>query len=57
MRETVEAIGISHGAVVSMLNVHLGIPEPSAWWVPHLLTIDHKSDRMITSKEYLFSVV
>ena len=42
VREIVEAIGISHGSVVSILNDHLGMRKLFARWVPCLLTIDHK---------------
>ena len=41
MREIVEAIGISHGSVVSILKDHLGMKKLSAKSVPRLLTIDH----------------
>ena len=40
-REIVEAIGISHASVVSILKDHLGMKRLSARWVPRLLTIDH----------------
>ena len=41
VREIVEAIGISHGSVVSILKDHLGMKKLSARWVPGLLTINH----------------
>jgi len=52
MRELVEATSISHGTVISILNEQLGMKNLSARWVPHLLTVDHKHDRVI-SKQYL----
>ncbi|QQP51330.1 Mariner transposase [Caligus rogercresseyi] len=45
VREIVEAIGISHGSVVSILKDHLAMKKLSARWVPRLLTIDHKRNR------------
>jgi histone-lysine N-methyltransferase SETMAR len=53
VREIVEAIGISHGSVVSILNDHLGMRKLSARWVPRLLTVDHKRNRVTTSQEGL----
>ena len=53
MREIVEAIGILHGLVVSILNDHLGMRKLSTRCVLHLLTTDHKSNRVRTSKECL----
>ena len=53
VREIVEAIGISHGSVVSILKDHLGMKKLSARWVPRLLTIDHKRNRVTTSIECL----
>ena len=47
VREIVEAIGIS------ILKDHLGMKNPSARWVPRLLTIDHKHNRVTTSIECL----
>ncbi|KAG5309238.1 SETMR methyltransferase, partial [Acromyrmex insinuator] len=45
VRELVEAAGISHGTVISILHEQLGMKKLSARWVPHLLTVDHKRDR------------
>ncbi|QQP52895.1 Putative mariner transposase [Caligus rogercresseyi] len=53
VREIVEAIGISHGSVVSILKDHLAMKKLSARWVPRLLTIDHKRNRVTTSMECL----
>ena len=53
VREIVEAIGISHGSVVSILKDHLGMKKLSARWVPCLVTIDHKRNRVTTSIECL----
>ncbi|KAG5313928.1 SETMR methyltransferase, partial [Acromyrmex insinuator] len=49
VRELVEATGISHGTVISIL----GMEKLSARWVPRLLTVDHKRDRVTISKQYL----
>ena len=46
VRELVEATGISHGTVISILHEQLGMKKLSARWVPHLLTVDHKRDRV-----------
>ena len=51
--EIVEAIGISYGSVVSILKDHLCMKKLSARWVPRLLTIDHKRNRVTTSIESL----
>ena len=53
VREIVEAIGISHGSVVSVLKDHLVMKNPSPRWVLRLLTIDHKRTRVTTSIECL----
>ncbi|QQP40773.1 Putative mariner transposase [Caligus rogercresseyi] len=53
VREIVEAIGISHGSVVSILKDHLAMKNLSARWVLRLLTIDHKRNRVTTSMECL----
>ena len=50
VRSIVEAIGISHGSVVSILKDHLGMKTLSARWV---LTVDHKRNRVTTSIECL----
>ena len=55
LREIVEAIGISHGSVVSILNDHLGMKKLSARWVPRLLTIDHERNR--DNFDQMFGVV
>ena len=43
VRELIEATGISHGTVISILQ--LGMKKLSARWVSCLLTVDHKRDR------------
>ena len=53
VREIVEAISILHGSVVSNLKDHLGMKNLSARWVPRLLTIVHKRNRVTTSLECL----
>ena len=53
VREIVDAIGISYGSVVSILNDQLGLRKLSARWVPRLLSIDHKRKRVTASKDCL----
>ncbi|KYM96853.1 hypothetical protein ALC62_12463 [Cyphomyrmex costatus] len=53
MRELVEATGISHGTVISILHKQLGMKKLSARMVRRLLTVDHKRDRVTTSKQFL----
>ncbi|KAG5331535.1 SETMR methyltransferase, partial [Acromyrmex charruanus] len=53
VRELVEATGISHGTVISILHEQLGMKKLSAKWVPRLLTVDHKRDRVTISKQCL----
>ncbi|KAG5336199.1 SETMR methyltransferase, partial [Acromyrmex heyeri] len=53
VRELVEATGISHGTVISILHEQLDIEKLSAKWVPRLLTVDHKHDRVTISKQCL----
>lgn len=48
----VEAIVISHGPVVSILNDHFGMRNLSAGWVLPLLTSDEKRNFVTTSKYY-----
>ena len=38
-RKIVEAIGISHGSVVSIMEDHLGMKKLSTRWVPRLLIV------------------
>lgn len=52
MREIVETIGIAHVSVVSALDDHLYIRKPPARWVPRLLTVEYKCNRVITSKVF-----
>lgn len=49
VREIEKATGISHGAVVSILSEKLHMKKLSARWVPHLLTVDNKRNRVIDS--------
>ena len=51
MREIVDAIGISYCSVVSILNDQLGLKKLSARWVPRLLSVDHKRNRVSTLKD------
>ena len=39
--------------MVSILNGQLGLRKLSARWVPRLLSIDHKRNRVTTSKDCL----
>jgi len=41
VRELVEATGISHGTVISILHEQLGMKKLSARWMLCLLTVDH----------------
>ncbi|KAG5312849.1 SETMR methyltransferase, partial [Acromyrmex insinuator] len=47
------ATGISHGTVISILHEQLGMKKLSARWVPRLLTVDHKRNRVTISKQCL----
>ena len=49
VRELVEATGILHGTVISILHEQLSMKKLSARWVPRLLTVDHKRDRVTIS--------
>ena len=53
VRERVEATGISHGTVISILHEQLSMKKLSARWVLCLLTVDHKRDRVTISKQCL----
>jgi len=44
VRELVEATGISHGTVISILHEQLGMEKLSTRWMPHLLTVNHKRE-------------
>ncbi|KAG5313929.1 SETMR methyltransferase, partial [Acromyrmex insinuator] len=41
--ELVEATGISHGTVISILHEQLGMKKLSVRWMPRLLSVDHNS--------------
>ena len=56
VRELVEATGISHSIVISILHEQLGMKKLSTRWVPRLLTVDHKRDRVTISKQ-CFNVI
>ncbi|KAG5329647.1 SETMR methyltransferase, partial [Acromyrmex charruanus] len=53
VREVVEATGISHGTVISILHEQLDMKKLSARWVPRLLTVNHKRDCVTISKQCL----
>lgn len=53
VRELAEAVGISTGSVVSILHNDLGMRKLTARWVPRLLTIDQKRERVRTSQHCL----
>ena len=46
VREIVEAVGISHGTVITILHEELSMKKPSARWVPRLLTVENKRNRV-----------
>ena len=46
VRELAEVAGISIGSVVKILHGHLGMRKLTAKWVPRLLTIDQKRQRV-----------
>lgn len=52
VRDIVVDIGISHRAVVSILNHHYGMRQLSTRWVLRLITIEHKANR-VTPENYL----
>jgi len=45
--------GISHGRVISILHKQLGMKKLSSRWVPRLLIVYHKRDRVTISKQCL----
>jgi len=51
VRELVETTDISHGTMISILHEQLDMKK--ARWVPRLLTVDHKRDCVIISKQCL----
>lgn len=53
VRELAHAVGISTERVHHILHEYLDMRKLSARWVPRLLTLDHKRNRMTTSKECL----
>ncbi|EGI68332.1 Histone-lysine N-methyltransferase SETMAR [Acromyrmex echinatior] len=55
--ELVEAIGISHGTVISILHEQLGMKKLSTRWVPRLLTVDQKRDPMAKFNEFRYELL
>jgi len=53
VREVAEAVGISTERVHHVLHEYLDMKKVSARWVPRLLTLDHKRNRVTISKECL----
>ncbi|GBP85450.1 Histone-lysine N-methyltransferase SETMAR [Eumeta japonica] len=53
VRELTHAVGISTEWVHHILHKYLGMRKLSARWVPRLLTLDRKRNRVTTSKECL----
>ncbi|GBP26227.1 Histone-lysine N-methyltransferase SETMAR [Eumeta japonica] len=53
VRELAHAVGISTERVCHILHEYLDMRKLSATWVPRLLTLDHKRNRVTTSKECL----
>jgi len=49
-KELVEATGVSHGTVISILHEQLDMKKLSTRWV---CSVDHKRDRVTISKQYL----
>ena len=49
IREIVETIGISHGTVITILHEKLSMKKLSATWVPRLLTVENKRNRVTDS--------
>ncbi|XP_018314122.1 uncharacterized protein [Mycetomoellerius zeteki] len=56
VRGLVEATGISHGTVISILH-ELSMKKLSARWVPRLLTVDHKRDPMAKFNEFRYELL
>lgn len=55
--ETVEAMGILHAFVVSILSDCWGIRSSFVRWVQRLYVIDHKQNRVTTSKKHGFTSI
>lgn len=53
VREVAETVGISTERVHHILHEYLDMKKLSARWVPRLLTLDHKRNRVTTSKDCL----
>jgi len=53
VHKLVEATDISHDPVISILHEQLDIKKLSARWVPRLLTVNHKRNRITISKQCL----
>ena len=49
VREIVEAIGISHGTDITILHGKLSMKKLSKIWVPRLLTVENKCNRVTDS--------
>ena len=49
VRKFVEAIGISHNAVITILHEKLSMKKLSTRWVPRLLTVANKCNRLADS--------
>ena len=49
VQEIFETIGISHITVDTIFNEKLSMKKPSARWVPHLLTVKNKPNRVTNS--------
>ena len=56
LHDIARQIGMSFGAVQSILNNILGMSKVSARWVPIMLTKDHKKSRLDISNKYLLSL-
>lgn len=51
--EIVDIVSISHDRVCNILHQYLDMKKLSARWLPRLLTIDQKRNRVTTSKQVL----
>ena len=52
IREIADIVSISIERVQNILHKELGMKKPSARWVPRLLTVEQKRNRMTTSEQW-----
>ena len=53
MREIADTLKISYGSVYAILHEHLSMRKLLSKWVPRLLTVDQKRQRVVDSERYL----